>query len=218
MIKQPITSDAARLSLLCIAAAYINEEGQLVNQLSERLRRRLTILDKTFGEDLVDLDAKENEKYEKLHERNRLMRLLVFAIRDAQMGLIRRARRNEMPPECLNTYLIPEQRDRISITTNQSFELARDLIGHNQRYEESLEITNPTIAELIDRLSKVEACSWEADTAKSVHNEAQSQAAWGRTQVIGVIRQLNYELNYLLRKLTRQDRMEQMKRFGFRWV
>ena len=217
MLKQRISNDLSRVNLLVIAAAYFKKKSELVSTLSERLRRRLILLAKTFPADLERLAKAAKERRERISERRALVRTLRFAIRDAQMGLIRHARRHEEAPEGLATYLIPEQREQISLKSNEWFELARDLIGHNERFKDSQKLTNPSIEELKQRLHEAECSSWKADAAVEAYKEARQQVAWSRTQAQAVIGQLNAELNYQLREQGRASHIETMQRFGFRW-
>ncbi len=218
MRKKPITNDASRLSLLVTAAAYMAQKTEQTQLLSKRLCERVALLANTFSEAFEDRNTKAAIKKAKIQERTALNRTLRFAIRDAYMGLIRRARRFGKPPSTLATIIIPEERDRLSLTTNEWFELARDLIAHNQRHDTDMELSNPDIVELIDRLAKAEACSWDVDDAKALHAEAQLLTAWNRVQANAVIRQLNAELKYNMRELDRESLIDEMTRYGFEWV
>ena len=218
MIKQRNSNDASRLTLLVIAAAFIGQHTELTRKLSKKVCECVVLLAKSFSESYMDRNTKAAIQHEKIKERNALNRSLRFAIRDAYTGLIRRARRFGEPASTLTNILIPEKRARLALRTNQWFELARDLIAHNQRYEDDVALTNPTIEEMIDRLAKAEVCSWEADSAKELNTEALRTNAWNRVQADAVIRQLSAELNDILREQDRETRIAEMTNYGFKWA
>ena len=218
LLKVRITNDRTRQSLLIVAAQFLKSEAVKAFTLSQELCCHVIVLAQSFAEDLMNQSKAASLFHEKYAERNRAMRLLLFAIRDTQMGIIRRTRRHEKSPICFNTILIPDMRKRTDSDSNQWFEIARDLIAHKDRYQSSQEFTNPTIKELSERLDFAESAFWAAETAKEHLRSVSRQVAWTRTQVNGVIRQLNYELNYQLKGESRLDRIKKMMLFGFKWL
>ncbi len=115
------------------------------------------------------------------------------------------------PSEC--AYLIPAEGERRK--TNKLLGQARDLIAKAVEIKDGKKLTNPTIEEMTNRVADAEACTLDANSTWEAYRQACKNASWARTQVNGVIRQLNYELNYHLAGETRETRITL---YGFNWV
>jgi len=215
--KQRICNDQARVFIVSETAKFIKKNLSMGYNLSQRVCDDVKWADQNFAKELKDQAEKTRIFREKRAEQGDCKRKLGYAVNDAKMGVIRHARRHERPPAELSSTIIHDLDETACGTTHPLFTQARCLISHNQNYDHKVEITNPTIVELIERLDKAVASTIEAERAAKDKKEAEERVRSTRAFVDNLLRQLNMELTYHLRGKDRMAQIRVMGNYGYRW-
>ncbi|WP_421918362.1 hypothetical protein [Marinifilum sp.] len=219
-LSQP-NSDVQRIAFMraCLSMAkkaVTNNSAILGETLVANLESGLTDFDTSYQL----LDASLSARQQEVLEKNEAVGVLKVYVRDFYDGLKRRTYRLHHPTSVFRLYGVSSEGELPKFSgDNNLFEVARQIVlgDANAVVEGYTAMSNPTAAEVQEKLSAAEKEKEEVGPADSEYNRVQKELEAKREPIDELISEVADTIQFVMRKESASNVRRIMRNYGFNY-